>query len=221
MITENKHQIKVWDGFVRFFHWALVGSIALLYFSGEEGWMSVHFVAGFSVLTLVLTRLIWGVIGSDTAKLSRLFHGPKAVWQSITTPSESIGHNPAGSYMVLLFLALILAQATSGLMTTDDILTEGPLVAVVDSSWVELASRLHRLIFDGLLIAIALHISAIVIYRLRGKHLVKAMVSGTMQASTQTVPQIKSGWIAFIIWLVLQVAIFSTWGLESFKSLFN
>ena len=221
MITENKQPIKVWDGFIRFFHWALVGLIALLYFSGEEGWMSVHFVAGFSVLTLVLTRLIWGVFGSDTAKLSRLFHGPKAVWQSIVRPLETVGHNPAGSYMVLLFFGLILAQALSGLMTTDDILVEGPLVAAVDSAWVELASSLHRLIFDGLLIAIGLHISAIIIYRLRGKPLVKAMFTGRTQASASVQPQIKSGWVAFGIWLVLQVIIFSTWGRESLISLFN
>ncbi|MBE0364727.1 hypothetical protein PULV_a2482 [Pseudoalteromonas ulvae UL12] len=224
MNTDNTQQIKVWDGFVRFFHWALVSLIALLYFSGEEGWMAIHFIAGFSVLTLVSTRLIWGLIGSDTAKLSHLFHGPKAVWQSIKYGKQTIGHNPAGSYMVLLFFTLVLAQAVSGLMTTDDILTDGPLVSVVDSSWVELASSLHRLIFDGLLIAIGLHIVAIVIYRLRGKPLVKAMITGKMNTTTavtseQEAINMKSGWVAFVMWLVLEAIILSTWGLESLKTL--
>ena len=224
MTTNNTQPIKVWDGFVRFFHWALVSLIGLLYFSGEEGWMAIHFIAGFSVLTLVITRLIWGLIGSDTAKLTHLIHGPKAVWQSIRYAKQTIGHNPAGSYMVLLFFVLVLAQAVSGLMTTDDILTDGPLVSVVDSAWVEQASSLHRLIFDGLLIAIGLHILAIIIYRLRGKPLVKAMITGKMNTSAAApisadTINMKSGWVAFLIWLVLEVIILSTWGLESLKTL--
>ncbi len=64
--------LKVWDGFIRCFHWFLVVSIAVLYFSIEEGMIELHFVAGFFTLALIVTRLIWGIIGSKTARLSGL-----------------------------------------------------------------------------------------------------------------------------------------------------
>ena len=76
------HKIKVWDGFIRSFHWLLVIAIAALYFSAEEGMMELHFVAGFFTLALLVTRLIWGLIGSKTAKLSALFHSPSAALKS-------------------------------------------------------------------------------------------------------------------------------------------
>ena len=85
-------KVKVWDGFVRFFHWSLVLLIGVLYYSGEEGLMELHFVAGYGVLSLVIARLFWGVFGSDTAKLKALIHSPKKVIASIKQTSNTRGH---------------------------------------------------------------------------------------------------------------------------------
>lgn len=214
-------KIKVWDGFIRFFHWSLVLLIAVLYFSGEEGWMDVHFVAGYSVLSLIIARLFWGFIGSDTAKLAALLHSPKAVLNSIKSNSYTRGHNSAGSYMVLAFFCLLLVQGVSGLMTTDDILTDGPLVQYVASSWVELASSVHKLNFDILLIAIAIHILAIVVYRIRGKNLVKPMITGFSAGSELKDGEMKSGWWGFLILVVTLSLVLYIWGLEPLEMLFS
>lgn len=217
------HKIKVWDGFIRSFHWLLVIAIAALYFSAEEGMMELHFVAGFFTLALLVTRLIWGLIGSKTAKLSALFHSPSAALKSFKQTDNKPGHGAAGSYMVLAFFILLLAQLVSGLMTTDDILTDGPLVQYVSSNVVEWAGWVHHKNFDLLLYAIILHIVAIVIYRIKGKNLVKAMVTGykEKQSPAQTNQVTKAPWLAFVIFSILLIVLMLSWGKDSLSYLFS
>lgn len=217
------HKIKVWDGFIRSFHWLLVIAIAALYFSAEEGMMELHFVAGFFTLALLVTRLIWGLIGSKTAKLSALFHSPSAALKSFKQTDNKLGHGAAGSYMVLAFFILLLAQLVSGLMTTDDILTDGPLVQYVSSNVVEWAGWVHHKNFDLLLYAIILHIVAIVIYRMKGKNLVKAMVTGyAAEKNNDSNEELtKSPWTAIIILVVVFAVLLMTWGAEPVAYLFS
>lgn len=216
-------KLKVWDGFIRSFHWLLVVAIATLYFSAEEGMMELHFVAGFFTLALLLTRLIWGIVGSKTAKLSALFHSPVKALKSFKQTEEPPGHGAAGSYMVLAFFAMLLVQLVSGLMTTDDILTDGPLVQYVSNNVVEWAGWLHHTNFDFLFYAIILHVVAIIIYRFKGKKLVKAMITGridNMQVSRDA-GVVKSPLIAFIIFVILLIAVMITWGAEPLSYLFS
>ncbi|MEO2281532.1 cytochrome b/b6 domain-containing protein [Pseudoalteromonas pernae] len=212
--------MKVWDGFIRFFHWALVACLAGLYFSAEEGAMDLHFVIGYVTCALLITRLFWGMFGSETARLSALINGPKEVLQAIRSQSMKAGHNAAGGYMVLFFFVLIATQLATGLMTTDDILTDGPLVQHVPYEWVEIASSLHHQNFDWLLIAIALHILAIIVYALRGKKLVPAMITGRNQQVNGKV-QMKASWPAFILFMFALTLLMMTWGYEPLVALFS
>lgn len=216
-------KVKVWDGFIRSFHWLLVIAIATLYFSAEEGMMELHFVAGFFTLALLLTRLIWGVIGSKTAKLTALIHSPVAVLKSLKEGDSKLGHGAAGSYMVIAFFILLLVQLLSGLMTTDDILTDGPLVKYTSSQVVEWAGWVHHNNFDLLFYAIILHVAAIVIYRLKGKKLVKAMLTGykEKQSPAQTNKVIKAPWLAFVIFSMLLIVLMLSWGKDSLSYLFS
>ncbi|MDN3378783.1 MULTISPECIES: cytochrome b/b6 domain-containing protein [unclassified Pseudoalteromonas] len=216
-------KLKVWDGFIRSFHWLLVIAIATLYFSAEEGMLELHFVAGFFTLALLLTRFIWGVIGSKTAKLTGLIHSPLAAIKSFKLGDTKPGHGAAGSYMVITFFILIFTQLISGLMTTDDILTDGPLVQYVSSNIVEWAGWVHHRNFDLLFYAIILHISAIVIYRLKGKKLVKAMITGKADAEQENdhTPVTKAPWTAFVIFVVLLLVLMTTWGAEPLSYLFS
>jgi len=211
----------VWDGFVRFFHWSLVLLIGVLYFSGEEGLMDLHFIAGYSLLSLIVARLFWGFIGSDTARLEALLHSPKSVIESVKSSSNARGHNPAGSYMVLAFFSLLLIQGMTGLLTTDDILTDGPLVQYVESSWVEVASYVHKLNFDILLYAIVLHILAIVVYRIRGKNLVKPMITGFSSEPYIDEVKMRTGWWGFLVLVIIVSIVFYAWGLEPVQALFS
>lgn len=210
--------MKVWDGFIRFFHWALVACIVGLYISGEEGYLDLHFVLGYVTLSLLATRLIWGLFGSQSARLSKLFHSPKAVLTYFKTPGQYVGHNPAGSIMVLLFFALLLLQGVAGLMTTDDILYDGPLVQYVGYDVVDFMSSIHHQNFNFIIAAIVLHILAVVVYSFKGEKLVPAMVHGNKPSVTLD-QGVKSSVPAFIIFFVIAGVLLTTVGLENMKSI--
>lgn len=214
--------VKVWDGFIRFFHWSTVALIAALYFSAEEGYMEVHMVCAYTLMALLLTRLIWGFIGSDTARIKALLHKPKSAHNALNKPiSTHVGHNPAGSYMVLLFFVLLIAQLTSGLFTSDEVLTDGPLVEHASDELISAMSQWHDINFNLLLGAIVLHIVAIAWYRIKGKNLVKAMITGNCEHREVEQGQFKPAIIAFAIFAVLLLVIFTTWGMEPLSSVFD
>lgn len=215
--------MKVWDGFVRFFHWALVLLLIGLYVSAENDMMDLHQVLAYVLMALLLTRLVWGVIGSDTAKISSLLHQPKAVLDTIKQPSRhNVGHNPAGSYMVLLFFVLLMIQLLTGLFSSDDITTEGPLSKYVSSGIADFVTEWHEVNFGILLAAIVVHILAIVAYRVKGLNLVKPMLIGKndeIDAAEQKPVNFKPSWWAFVLFALLLVLLMNTWGELPLKAL--
>jgi cytochrome b len=178
--------VKVWDLPTRLFHWALVALVAVLWASGEFGRLDLHMKLGQAALSLVLFRVVWGFVGSRTSQFSHFVHGPAAIREYLLAARRgavrSVGHNPLGAYSVLALLAVLLIQATSGLFASDDIMTDGPLTHLVSSKAVALLSSVHRIGFKLLLVLVALHLAAVIFYRVVKKDdLVRAMVTGLKQ----------------------------------------
>lgn len=181
---EKTVPVKVWDGWVRLFHWSLVLLVAVSYATAKARRFDWHMLSGSLVLALVLFRIAWGFVGSETARFAGFLAGPRAAighfaallrGEAETTP----GHNPAGGWMVILLLALLLAQGITGLFSDDAELYRGPLADWAGYDASEIISAWHQRIFDGLLIAVALHITAIATYRVAfGRRLVGPMVTG-------------------------------------------
>lgn len=124
--------IRVWDAPTRLFHWAIVLLLCTSWVTQHENWMSLHFLSGYSMLTLLLFRLLWGFIGSDTARFSHFLHSPFAALRHLARlhrrePDIEIGHNAAGGWMVLLLFALLAVQVATGLCANDDGNNQGPL----------------------------------------------------------------------------------------------
>ena len=177
------HRVKVWDIPTRLFHWVLVALIVVLGISGQMGRLDVHMLVGPAVVALVLFRIIWGFVGSETARFSHFVRGPKAVMAYLdaakTGAVRSVGHNPLGAFSVLALLGLVLLQGVTGLFTSDDILSEGPLAHLVTSKTVALLSAIHRISFNLLLAFVVLHLAAVVFYRVVKKDdMVQAMITG-------------------------------------------
>ncbi|AVV84276.1 cytochrome B561 [Shewanella putrefaciens] len=102
MSSNTLQTIKVWDLLIRIFHWSLVGFFALAYLTeGEDEWMTIHSYAGYSILILLVFRLLWGVMGTHNARFSNFITRPKEVLvylKGLITgkAKDYIGHNPAG-----------------------------------------------------------------------------------------------------------------------------
>jgi cytochrome b len=125
--------------------------------------------------------------------------------------------------MVILFFILISTQLLTGLMSSDGILTDGPLVEYVSSDTVDFANWLHHLNFDILLYAIGLHVLAIIVYKFKGKPLVKSMITGTKELSNENaqVKLTKSSWPAWVIFLGLLAVLAFSWAKEPLNYLFS
>lgn len=176
--------VRVWDIWVRLFHWALVAAIGWSFVTDRIGDLESHYIAGLSVLGLVIFRLLWGVVGSPTARFTSFVKGPGAILAYARhafgrRPSFSFGHNPAGAAMVVVLLLLLLAQAASGLFNSDDILFEGPLYDNASGAVTGFMARWHARFGDIILILILVHVGVVLLYRVvKGENLISAMIFG-------------------------------------------
>ncbi|MFO1025178.1 MAG: cytochrome b/b6 domain-containing protein [Acetobacteraceae bacterium] len=179
--------IRVWDLPTRLFHWVLVVLIAAAWATNHYNKMEWHVWIGYSILTLLIFRIIWGLIGSDTARFTRFLRSPVAALRHLShlTRREAdteVGHNAAGGWMVLLMLALIAVQTGTGLFANDDISIEGPLMHLVDKEQSDWLTRIHGWNFDLIQIVIVLHVIAVAAYMLlKRQNLVRPMVTGVKQ----------------------------------------
>lgn len=186
--TRQKQSVRrpvlVWDAPVRLFHWLVVVLVAAAYVTEKLNRIDWHVWIGEALLALVIFRLLWGCFGSETARFRRFVASPAAAVRHLRhlfrrEPDVQVGHNPAGGWMVLLLLALLLAETLSGLYVNNDIADQGPLSQLVPAWLANAISALHGLVWDVLLAAVALHVLVIALYAVaKGHHLLRPMLTG-------------------------------------------
>lgn len=164
--------LRVWDRFVRLFHWSLLACVLLNQFALEGG-EAPHRWTGHAATALVLARLVWGFIGSRHARFADFFPTPARLHshlQALRRGEHPVhaGHNPLGALMMLALMATVLALGVTGwLQGTDAFWGDEGLQA------------LHERLAEGLLWAAGLHAAAaIVMGRVERVNLVRAMVTG-------------------------------------------
>lgn len=178
-------RVLIWDIYIRLFHWLLVALLGFSWWSGERHEMEWHRLSGFGILFLLIFRLYWGFFGTGTARFAHFVRGPRATFVYLKTLGRrphraTVGHNPAGGWSVVLLLTSVMAMVIAGLFAVDvDGLESGPLADHVSFDQGRLASDLHEMLFNLLLILVALHIVAILYHLLRLRHdLVGPMLHG-------------------------------------------
>ncbi len=201
--------IKVWDLPVRLFHWLIVVLIALAWGTNHYNHMEWHVRCGYAILTLLLFRLVWGLIGSDTARFTRFLKSPVAALRHLShihrrEEDREIGHNAAGGWMVLVMLTLIAVQAGTGLFANDDVLTEGPLMRFVSKEQSDWLSHVHSLNFKLIEAVIVLHVLAVATYAvLKRQNLVRPMITGWKRMPPGTAaPRLASPLLALTVLVV-------------------
>lgn len=185
------NKILVWDLPLRLFHWMLVLLVVISWISVAIGGnaMQIHLLSGYTVLTLVLFRILWGFLGGTHARFASFVRGPAAAIAYLRAlprhqAGQHLGHNPAGAWSVILMLAVLLLQAATGLFANDDIATEGPLAKLVSKALSDRITRVHQLNVKLLYALIAMHLSAVAYYLLyKRENLIKPMLTGFKDAA--------------------------------------
>jgi len=184
-MRDSPRAIRVWDVPVRLFHWLVAMLVAAAYVTWRLQWMAWHARVGDIMLALLLFRLVWGFVGSETARFSSFLASPGAAVQHLKyallrEPDRQIGHNPAGGWVVLLLLLLLLAETLTGLYVANDIADVGPLTELVPAGIANAIETSHRILWDVLLATIVLHVLAIAGYAaIKRQNLVRPMITGT------------------------------------------
>ncbi|MES2912753.1 MAG: cytochrome b/b6 domain-containing protein [Pseudomonadota bacterium] len=192
--NRNLVKVRVWDLPTRIFHWALVVFIICLAVSGLIGGAAMvwHFRFGYAVLSLLLFRIVWGLVGGRWSRFGAFIYAPQSVINYLKgqgKPEHSVGHNPLGAGSVFAMLAVLLAQVGSGLISDDEIASAGPLTRFVSGAVVNLATNYHKNIGKWLLLAlVVLHIVAIVYYLVKKHKLVQAMLHGDKELISPVPP---------------------------------
>jgi len=193
--SSDEKKVKLWDFPVRLFHWALVIAIVTAWWTNRQVMIDIHAIAGYSVLTLVLFRIIWGFVGSSNARFTDFLTGPKHVIGYLQkVPKGSMadltyaGHNPAGGWMVAVLILLVGVQAVSGLFASEDtfLFFDGPLVAYVSSDVASTMNWIHHTNINLIYGAVGLHVFAAVFYLVvKRENLIRAIVIGTRQVPAE------------------------------------
>ena len=168
--------VRVWDLFVRTFHWSLVALFIVAFATGDEI-ERVHIAVGYTVAGLVAARIVWGFIGSRHARFSDFVRPPAETLDYMRQAVRGrapryIGHNPAGGLMTLALLGMIMAISGTGFMMTTD--------AFWGAEWVE---DVHEGLVYATLGLIALHVAGVVVTSIEHReNLVRAMITGRKRA---------------------------------------
>jgi cytochrome b len=167
------------------FHWALAVCVFCLLITGLRGGdaMPWHYRFGYCVLTLLLFRLVWGIVGGKWSRFASFIYAPSTVLRFLKGQGDalhSVGHNPLGAFSVFAMLTLLLVQVSTGLISDDEISAAGPLTKFVSNATVSLASSYHVTIGKLLVIVlIATHVAAIGFYLYKKReNLIKPMLHG-------------------------------------------
>lgn len=186
-------RLKVWDPWVRLVHWSIVLLIPISFWTAKTDRWDLHLLAGYTMLTLILFRIAWGLVGSQTARFASFIKSPLEALRHLAHLRQrptgvEIGHNAAGGWMVLALLLLLLTQTGTGLFANHDpgftYSQHGPLSMLVSEGDSASATSIHVRLFWVIVAAAVLHILAIIAYRvLRGQNLVGPMLTGDLKVT--------------------------------------
>ena len=174
--------IRVWDLPIRVFHWLLVLCIigSLVSVNLGENAIEWHAYFGYSVLTLLIFRIVWGFVGSTHARFASFLPNRESVLNYLQGKAPRVlGHNPIGALSVFALLLVLSVQVLTGLFVDDEITFQGPLAKYVPNWVVSFFSEIHEGNQVVIYILITIHIAAILYYKkFKGEDLIKPMISG-------------------------------------------
>jgi cytochrome b len=169
--------IKVWDPFVRVFHWLLATLFLTAFLTGEDAGQ-VHIAAGYGIAGLIALRIGWGFVGPRHARFSNFVRSPRQVLAylrdvALLRAPRYLGHNPAGGAMIIALLVMLLGTGITGYMMTTDPFWSAKWVEEVHETVASLTVGLVFFHVFGVLLSSFLH----------EENLIKSMITGRKRRS--------------------------------------
>jgi cytochrome b len=202
-------RVAIWDAPTRIFHWLLVLLIPAMWWTAENDDMALHFTLGLLLVGMLVFRLVWGVMGSSTARFANFLKGPRSVRSYLNgSAASSVGHSPLGGWSVAAMIVALCVQVGLGLFAEDEDQGKlGPLSTWVDSATAARITNLHEIMFYVLLGPIVLHVAAILFYAVaKRRNLVGPMITGRGAAPDEAEPMRKASVIRLTFALAVAVA---------------
>ncbi len=169
--TDGMKPYPVWDMPTRISHWSILVLFAIQIVSAETSLLPtwIHLWGGYLLLLALSFRLVWGLVGSESARLGKLVPSPRAIRAYLPDlfsrqPTRYPGHNPIGALSSFLLLLLLLLSGLTGLFIETWAEYRGPLAERVDRSTTILMADWHGLLRWPLYVLAGLHVVAVVFY---------------------------------------------------------
>ncbi|MFC3852359.1 cytochrome b/b6 domain-containing protein [Salinispirillum marinum] len=207
MSNTQQPMVNVWDLPVRVVHWAMVVTFVVLMVSVNTGLLRLHFYAGYTLTALLVFRLLWALVGTTYARFSGFNFSLRGLHVQCRAmikrePLPYLGHNPAGSIMVVLLWTVLLAQGLSGLLYSDDVFWFGPLSMNAPDWALNVASTLHPRLPPLIMLLIVTHIAAVLYHQFALREpIVKAMVRGQKPGTDKSLARSQVS----VLWLLFSV----------------
>lgn len=197
MPVPARQKVVVFDGLLRLIHaWNALAILALISSgliaeefkhsaTGAELWR-IHIQFGYVLLGGLAARLVWGVIGPDTARWSDLWH-PRE-WLAVLRSFSRLkllapcrGHDTLASALFIALYFILAGLAVTGLALAAIKHNTGPLTYWLgDSIWLKhVFKKPHEAMYGLVAGFIGLHLAALIWHQFFGKTPVaQAMLTG-------------------------------------------
>lgn len=195
--TPALQQTRTFDGLLRLIHaWNALAILALIatgliadeyeHDAAAAGLWHLHVQFGYALIGGLCARLVWGLIGPDTARWKDLWH-PREWLTALTRlprlyrPAPRRGHDTLASVVFLLLYAVLAGMAITGLALAAIEHNMGPLAARLgDSLWLkDYFEEPHEAMYGLVAGFIGLHLAALIWHQFfRGESVAQAMLTG-------------------------------------------
>ncbi len=193
--SDDGKTIRVWDLFIRVFHWSLVLAFFTAYLVEDEI-LALHVWAGYLIGGLLVLRLVWGFAGPRHARFADFIYRPTKIFAYLGAlarfkSERYLGHSPAGGAMVFVLLAGLTVITWSGLelyaveehggplATVQSVSLNGVMGFTSEHDSEEFWEELHEIMANIILGMIFLHVLGVVWTSLAHKeNLPRSMVTG-------------------------------------------
>lgn len=184
------NKVLVWDLPIRIFHWLLASAFFVAYVS-EEDVLTLHVWSGYLIGSLLIFRVLWGMIGNRYARFSNFICGPAAALNYLKDvlgfkAQRYLGHNPAGAWMIIMLLISLSLTTLSGLIVYAADQQAGPLAGFVTGQYEDLWEESHEFFANLTLFLVIFHILGVLLESfVHGENLIRSMWYGDKHIDEQ------------------------------------